>query len=232
MILLYRTKTHKIRLVSLFLAVMFIFATISGLTAYAKTINIKLVNIPTIIITQSDQPIEPQIEPVTPITPVIEQTIPPLPQYAITLPIDLQQYTFDLCNRLNFSYTLVLSIMWEESRMTVKARNRVGWTTYDGLMQLSSSYYKGWAKQYNITNFNPFNARQNIEVATRKLKDLEIYYMDEGYFDDYLAFAVVGAYGLGINGYATYIKKHKHQPKYVLDSYEYKEQLETVSKFQ
>jgi membrane-bound lytic murein transglycosylase MltF len=122
--------------------------------------------------------------------------------------------------------------MYQESKMkaNIISRNSNG-TKDGGLMQLNSAYHKSRAKAYNITNFNVLNPQQNILMAVRLINDLESNFIDKGYYDDSLVFAVLGSYNMGEDGYLSYIKRRHKQPSYVWQVLAYKEQLETINTF-
>lgn len=163
---------------------------------------------------------------------ILEPQLPTLPLYNIPLSTELQQYTFNLCNQYNLSYELVLAIMWQESKMETDAinKNRNG-TKDGGLMQLNSAYHKSRAKMYDIKDFNVLNPQHNILMAVRLIKDLESSFINKGYYDDNLIFAVLGSYNMGEDGYVSYIKCRHKQPSYVYQVLAYKEQLETINTF-
>jgi hypothetical protein len=68
-------------------------------------------------------------------------------------------------------------------------------------------------------------------MAVRLINDLESNFIDKGYYDDSLVFAVLGSYNMGEDGYLSYIKRRHKQPSYVWQVLAYKEQLETINTF-
>lgn len=156
-----------------------------------------------------------------------------LPKYNISLSLELQQFTYDLCNQYEISYELVLSVMYQESTfITNKVHYNKNGTNDKGLMQLNSSVRDGWAKQYNITNFDPFIPKQNIEIGLRKLKDLIICYEYKRISETKLIYYVLGSYNNGVDGYYDkYISRKKYKTDFANKVLKYKQQLETIGTF-
>ena len=88
--------------------------------------------------------------------------------HEIELSEELQLYTYEKCAAQELDYTLVLALMWRESRFEATAVGRNGNGTNDnGLMQIND-VNRGWlANELNINNLlDPY---QNIDAGTEIL---------------------------------------------------------------
>lgn len=77
--------------------------------------------------------------------------------YDISLPVELQNYTEELCNEYEVSYPLVLAIMWQESRYQADA---VSLTSDYGIMQINQVNHEWLEKELGITDW--LDPKQNI----------------------------------------------------------------------
>jgi soluble lytic murein transglycosylase-like protein len=89
----------------------------------------------------------------------------------IPLSPDLQKFTYRMCKRYNVDYSLVLAMMWRESRFQIHAANyNNNGTTDSGIMQIND-VNKGWlAGEHGITNL--FDPKQNISAGIIMLSEL------------------------------------------------------------
>ena len=91
---------------------------------------------------------------------------PEYPQYNIPLSPELQKYTYKQCNKRGISYSMVLSIMWAESKMDITARNYNSNGSVDySLFQLNSATVDELASEIGITKFNPNDVHMNIDIG-------------------------------------------------------------------
>lgn len=95
----------------------------------------------------------------------------------ISLSEELQQYTYDKCQEHGLNYTVVLALMWRESRFNASA---VGYnsngTRDNGLMQINDVNKSWLQKEYGITNLmDPY---QNIDAGTAMLGAMVAKYGD------------------------------------------------------
>lgn len=95
-----------------------------------------------VIVTTTPEPVEPESR----------YTL-----YDIGLPVELQNYTEDLCKEYGVSYPLVLAIMWQESRYQAGA---VSATSDYGIMQINQGNHEWLEEELGVTDW--LDPKQNI----------------------------------------------------------------------
>ncbi|MEG0898456.1 MAG: transglycosylase SLT domain-containing protein [Oscillospiraceae bacterium] len=79
--------------------------------------------------------------------------------YDIPLSEQMQDYTFEMCNKYKVSPEIIFAIMWRESRYDFEAYNK----GCIGIMQIKLKFWKDEAKLMGLTDlYNPY---QNIEAG-------------------------------------------------------------------
>lgn len=94
----------------------------------------------------------------------------PTQYYNVNLSHDVQDYLFEVCKQYNMSTSLMLGVIKQESDfdpncVSINKRNGVEVSRDLGLCQLNTKSYPDWIKKLGISNFDPFNPKQNIRVA-------------------------------------------------------------------
>lgn len=82
----------------------------------------------------------------------------------IPLSAELQEFTFDLCSKLDIGYALVLGVMYVESRFEL---NPAGNRKMIGVMQLNSKYVNSFCSQYGVKSANV--PKDNITIGVNLL---------------------------------------------------------------
>lgn len=144
------------------------------------------------------------------------------PVYDIPMDYELQKHTYQVCQKYNMSYELVLAVINKESSFRVNAVNK----NSKGLMQLNSDTYPWIAKELGIDNFDPFNSKHNIRAGVWYLDYIRDYWLAEGYGDEDVFSLMLISYNRGINGCKQYISKYGLDNEYVNDIFDYKIYLE------
>jgi len=126
--------------------------------------------------------------------------------YPVNLTIKEQEFTQDLCYQNNFSYELILSIIYTESRFD---KNATSSSNCLGLMQLNERYLSTYSELANIENPDPFNAMQNISMGIAYLNYLREYWISQGITaDEHLYIMILNSYNMGIGSYNNFIKEN------------------------
>ncbi len=145
------------------------------------------------------------------------------PIYDIAMPPELQQYTYDLCEEYRLSYELVLGVIHTESMFVETADSG----SSRGLMQISRGT-GGWvSREAGITDFDPYNPRQNIAVGVWYLNYLRDYWTGLGCSDEDTFNLMLISYNRGIAGCREYVQAHGLENEYVDKVYKFKTELET-----
>lgn len=97
----------------------------------------------------------------------------------IPLSKTLQQYTWDRCVQMKLDYSLVIALMWRESRFNTDAVGmNVNGTQDSGIMQIND-VNKGWlSEKHGITNL--MDPVQNIDAGTLMLSGFAGKYGEHG----------------------------------------------------
>lgn len=153
-----------------------------------------------------------------------------MPEFDIKLSRELQEYTYNLCNEYNLSYTMVLALLYQESRFNIYAVNvNTNGTRDEGIAQLNKRYSKTFATRAGIKNFNTFNPKHNIKAAIVHLNGLRDVWIDKGYTSQELLFPMIlGAFNRGVNGLINYHRYNGNwETEYCRKIEEWKYMLET-----
>ena len=88
---------------------------------------------------------------------------------SIPLSRDLQRFTYELCERLEISYPLVLGVMKVESDFRTGALRKGEGADMVGIMQINSRYLASHYKRYGVTDaYTPGQYHHRGEHAGRK----------------------------------------------------------------
>ena len=161
----------------------------------------------------------------------IEQELKPKYKiYNIPLGEELQEFTYNLCQKNNIPETLIYAIMKAESGFDKKGfnTNRNG-TNDKGLMQINSGYRDWYAELAGIDKeeFNRNNPEHSIKAGIGGVVFLREYWMSQGITNEDLLFNIVLlSYNRGISGAKKYIKKYGYNHAYVDKIFKYKSDLE------
>lgn len=143
---------------------------------------------------------------------VTKEYKPEMPEYKIKLSKPLQEYTWNICNTYSVPYSLVLALMYQESRFNINAVNVNRNTSRDeGLGQLNQRYSKEFASRAGIDPkvFDPFNPYHNIKTCIVHISDLEESWIDTGFGEkDSLFTVVLTAYNRGTVNTKNLIDKY------------------------
>jgi soluble lytic murein transglycosylase-like protein len=180
---------------------------------------------------------KPQISEYDIVAKLIEEAPEPMPEYEISLSYSLQKYTFNLCNTYDLSYSLVLSLMYQESKFNPDAINvNKNQSRDEGICQLNQNFSMELASRagYSEDKFDAFNARHNIKTAIVHLNGLREYWKTQGYdSDEDLFWLILGSFNRGTTGMKTYMKNNGTMvTDYALNLAKWKELLETEGRLE
>jgi soluble lytic murein transglycosylase-like protein len=151
------------------------------------------------------------------------------PQYDIPLSEELQQYIWELANKNEISYELVLAVMYLESRFDIGAVNRNNNGTKDkGIMQINSAYKEYHAENAGIEDFNIFDPYDNIKVGINVLVTERDYWRSFDMCEMDVFKYTMGSYNMGRLG----IEKYGLPEAYINRVSDYKMMLETEGGFE
>ena len=151
------------------------------------------------------------------------------PKYDIPLSEELQQYIWELANKNEISYELVLAVMYLESRFDIGAVNRNNNGTKDkGIMQINSAYKEYHAKNAGIEDFNIFDPYDNIKVGINVLVTERDYWRSFDMCEMDVFKYTMGSYNMGRLG----IEKYGLPEAYINRVSDYKMMLETEGGFE
>lgn len=111
--------------------------------------------------------------------PIVTEPLPPeepaIVVFKVPLEDTLQVYTYKTCEQYNITdyYTLVMALMWVESRYDASA---ISATNDYGLMQINKGNHEWLSEQLAISDF--LDARQNIEAGVYLLSSSLLKYGD------------------------------------------------------
>ena len=88
---------------------------------------------------------------------------------SIPLSRDLQRFTYELCERLEISYPLVLGVMKVESDFRTGALRKGEGADMVGIMQINSRYLASHYKRYGVTD--AYTPRDNITIGVNMLAE-------------------------------------------------------------
>lgn len=171
-------------------------------------------------------------------TPHIEAKVQPwqiatlgMPTYDLPLSLELQEYTYEQCQKKNIEYALALAVMKVESDFDPR---EVSYNhSSKGIMQLNVNNTAKWLSEKNhIKKFDVFNPYHNIQCGIWYLDYLRSYWTDQGISDEATLYrCVLGSYNMGTTEYTQYTQKTgTYETNYTEKVLLYKEQLETEGK--
>jgi len=146
--------------------------------------------------------------------------------YPVDLTVKEQEHLQNLAYNNNFSYELILSIIFTESRFD---KNAISSSNCLGLMQLNERYLSTYSELANIENPDPFDAMQNATMGIAYLNYLREYWKSQGVTaDEQLYVMMLNSYNMGISSYSRFIKENNTYGRtYDQLISKYKMQLET-----
>ena len=113
--------------------------------------------------------------------PLVEETTTEIKFYDVPLSEDIQLHIFSECEKYNLSPALVIAIIERESTYNA---DRVGDNGKSlGIMQIQPQWHNHRVEElgYSQTDFDWFNAKQNISVGCHYLAELYAKYGDDVY---------------------------------------------------
>jgi len=137
------------------------------------------------------------------------------PNYNLDLDEKYQNLIFQLCQKNDLSYEMVLALFYCESEFNTKAIHKNNDNTMDlGIAQVNSSdldFYKECGVKYcdldSKAKFNLMNPEQNIRVGIGLITYLKEYWRERGVDNELLNTYIMNSYHEGIYGYSNSIKK-------------------------
>lgn len=127
------------------------------------------------VVSCGEEALEPEENPVEREAPPAEETIPEAEDdpawYLPDIPLsrELQAFTYELCSQKGVPYTLVLGVMYVESRFRTDALRKGGTADMVGIMQINSRYLPSHYKKYGVTN--AYEPEDNITIGIGMLAD-------------------------------------------------------------
>jgi len=156
-----------------------------------------------------------------------------IPEYNISLDIDLQKYVYEQSNKYGWSYEYLLAIAYVESRFDIEAlntSNRNG--THDGgLYQINSANYN-WLNKHFDEELDLYNPYHNIDAAIVLLNYLRDKFVEMEMTQEELFYMITLAYNRGESGAIKYVEKNGFNNDYVDKVLDIKEQLEQYGTIQ
>lgn len=133
----------------------------------------------------------------------IEYKTTKVPTYDLPLSVELQAYTYDICNEYGIvdSYELVLAMMWKESHFKPDTISK---TNDYGIMQINKINHEWLSERLGITNF--LDAKQSIKAGVYIISTLLNKYHNEH--------KALMAYNLGESGARRYWKRGTYTSSY------------------
>ena len=133
----------------------------------------------------------------------IEYKTTEVPTYDLPLSVELQLYTYDMCNEYGIvdSYELVLAMMWKESHFKP---NTISSTNDYGIMQINKINHEWLSERLGITDF--LDAKQSIKAGVYIISTLLNKYNNEH--------KALMAYNLGEAGAKRYWKRGTYTSSY------------------
>ena len=126
--------------------------------------------------------------------------------YNIPLSREYQEYLWHKCIEYNFSYEMLLSMMFVESSFRTKVISK---TKDYGILQLNENTYPWIAEQIGIKNFDPFNYYHNVDGGVWYLSYLRNQWIDKGYTSEEDLFILcLMSFNKGVSGTQIWINKN------------------------
>jgi len=126
--------------------------------------------------------------------------------YDIPLTVSQQEYIQQLCWKYNFSYELILGIIYAESKFDLNAISYDGSSM--GIMEVQDRYSKYYADIIGLDNYNLFNFEDNMLLGITNLIVARNFWINEGYTNqESLTMLIVGSYNKGNMGMKNYYKQ-------------------------
>jgi soluble lytic murein transglycosylase-like protein len=126
----------------------------------------------------------------------------------IPLSAELQEYIYKMSKKYDMDYLFVLSVMMTESSFRVNVKNEnIGSHGYSiSLMQLNNQYIKWYKELTDDSQFDIWDAKDNIHAGILVLKYYRDYWINKGIDNEELLFNfVLNSYNMGITGFNNYI---------------------------
>jgi hypothetical protein len=172
------------------------------------------------VIENTNEQIDELFKPI-PQTPILveETQEPEMPQYQINVPIEWQQYGWELCQENNFCFELWIAVMYQESGFNLNAVGKNYTTDFRtgkrilaskdlGLMGLNDQYKETHASVAGIPidEFDYFNPYHNIKAGILELVNHRDYWYEQGIpGDENVCLYMLNSFNMGRHGYKDYI---------------------------
>jgi len=144
----------------------------------------------------------------------------------VDLTVPQQRFIQDLCFQYDFSYELILGIIYAESRFKLDAVSYNN--TSLGIMQVNKNYSDSFANMMGLEEYDLFDFEDNIILAFANLIYSREYWMNQGYANEVdLTMLILASYNRGIGGTIKYIKNNgTSETNYAYNVLSYKFDLE------
>lgn len=144
----------------------------------------------------------------------------------VDLTVPQQRFIQDLCFQYDFSYELILGIIYAESRFKLDAVSYNN--TSLGIMQVNKNYSDSFANIIGLEEYDLFDFEDNIILAFANLIYSREYWMNQGYANEVdLTMLILASYNRGIGGTIKYIKNNgTSETNYAYNVLSYKFDLE------
>lgn len=127
--------------------------------------------------------------------------------YYVQLTMPQQRFIQDLCFQNNFSYELILGIIYAESRFKLDAISYNG--TSLGIMQVNKNYSDSFANMIGLEEYDLFDFQDNVMIAFANLVYSRDYWINQGYTsNEDLTMLILASYNRGIGGTIKFIKNN------------------------
>ena len=144
----------------------------------------------------------------------------------VNLTMPQQRFIQDLCFQYDFSYELILGIIYVESRFK---RDAVSYNnTSLGIMQVNKNYSDSFANMIGLEEYDLFDFEDNVILGFANLIYSRDYWINQGYTsNEDLTMLILASYNRGIGGTIKYIKNNgTSETNYAYNVLSYKFDLE------
>lgn len=123
----------------------------------------------------------------------------------ISLSVELQEHTWNMCKKYNEDFIFVMSIMKSESDFDTiaKCRNQTDSYYSRGLLQLNERYINEFKELTNNKEFNINNVYDNIEGGIAKIHSLRKEWGKYEISDEEMFLAITNSYNKGFGLYKS-----------------------------
>lgn len=175
--------------------------------------------------TTSEQ--NPPLSPVSRGQDVVQLQPPETPKeevkyYDVPLSKDLQKYIWDLSKQYAIPYELIIATIRTESNFDSGASNGIA----KGLMQLNTSdqTFSWLARECGISNPDPYNPFQNVQMGVYYLNYLKLYWLSQDVTEHTLNATLI-SYNDGLGGAQKYIRDYGFTSSYTTKVFGFRDEL-------